>query len=613
MRGLVCCCPPWCCSGRWASSRVRGRRRRRSSRCSTCSSRGRGGDHLAIAGVGFPEGKTAHIAFRGDLVRPGAAPVQGVEVDVDAVVTSGTEIELPFDATLQKLFAGAGDRVAHTTFSGDLTVAFAASKPAAPPVAGTLHDMWLDVRPPMPHRAVAEAETAEGERTLAFLGIKASTVTGRGRRHPRRLGGAKIAGRHRASAGRRRRDGVRWGARPVRARPHPGAGRARGVAYRSGAAVVRTRRLRSSRSWGSSPAPRSALLGPVLILGLATIVLLLFFAPMPAVAAWLERTIAMRLQARAPGRTGRQSRFGASLRARLAVGVASTLFAFLAFTHYLGLGEVDVGILFVVATTSLATLGLVTGGQRPAGRYSLLAGLGTAARVVSLGVPAAAALVAVVIMTGSLRMEEHRSRASRLALGLDAVQEPSGLRSGRALVPDRSRPGEHRPSPITRGAPCHPLRRCPPRERGIQAIHRRRLGSDPRDVCRCGGALLRRLAESRGWLPSRWRDSSAGRCSAPRSSSPRHGSLSSRSLLLAVRCRPSTPIARCPCAGDGWCRCLCSISCSRRRGSPGGQDLSAETLAGAVMLAVTAAVMLHVVLRVRAWRSEPESDLDPFV
>ncbi len=40
---------------------------------------------------------------------------------------------------------------------------------------------------------------------------------------------------------------------------------------------------------------------------------------------------------------------------------------------------------------------------------------------------------------------------------------------------------------------------------------------------------------------------------------------------------------------------------------------SAETLAGAVMLAVTAAVMLHVVLRVRAWRSEPESDLDPFV
>ncbi len=213
------------------------------------------GDHLAIAGVGFPEGKTAHIAFRGDLVRPGAAPVQGVEVDVDAVVTSGTEIELPFDATLQKLFAGAGDRVAHTTFSGDLTVAFAASKPAAPPVAGTLHDMWLDVRPPMPHRAVAEAETAEGERTLAFLGIKA-------RPSPVAAGGIlvdSVEPRSRADTARLLAGDVVTefdGVRVLSVRdliPEPGA---RGAWLKIGAAVVRTRRSRSSRSWGSSPAPR---------------------------------------------------------------------------------------------------------------------------------------------------------------------------------------------------------------------------------------------------------------------------------------------------------------------------------------------------------------------
>ena len=39
------------------------------------------GDRLEVLGSGFPQGKAAHLAFRGDLHRPGFKPVKGVEIE----------------------------------------------------------------------------------------------------------------------------------------------------------------------------------------------------------------------------------------------------------------------------------------------------------------------------------------------------------------------------------------------------------------------------------------------------------------------------------------------------------------------------------------------------
>jgi NADH-quinone oxidoreductase subunit H len=308
------------------------------------------GDHLDITGIGFPEGKVAHIAFRGDLHRPGAAPVRGVEVNIDTLVTSNREIDVPFDATLEKLFAGPPDRVAHTTFSGDVTVAFASSRPAAPPVAGTLENVWLDVRPPLPRRAVAEAEAAEGERTLAFLGMHPSTTTPA-------AGGVVIDSvdpGSRAESGRLLAGDVITefdGVRVLTLRdviPTPGE-RTAWLKIRRGGDPHED--AASLSLLGFKPQAAASMLGPVLILGLTAALLLLFLAPTPRALAWLEETVSTRLRPRAAhprapkggALRGLTRHLGSRKSAWLLFAGASATFALLPFAHFLGIGEVDVG------------------------------------------------------------------------------------------------------------------------------------------------------------------------------------------------------------------------------------------------------------------------------
>jgi len=366
------------------------------------------GDRVVIEGIGFPEGKTAHVAFRGDLHRPGVEPVRGVEIDVDAVVGSGTEIEIPVTEGLLRLFAGAGDHAAHTTFSGELSVAFAARSPAAPPVEGILGDAWLDVRPPTPHRAVAEAEAAEGARTLAFLGIVVDPT-------PLRSGGLLIqsiapglpadAARLLAGDVLTELDGVRvLSTRDLVAVPGERI------------ATLKIRRDGSAREAiadvslaGLAPPTAASLLGPVLILGLATVLLLLFYGPTPMCVTWIERRLAERLRdgfrvrARAILGFDRPGTLASSL---LMLGAASVTLALLPLARPFGGAEIDVGLLFVATETGLATMALLGGGARAGRPYSLALALRAVGRVVSLAIVPAAGIVAVVMMNGSLRLEE---------------------------------------------------------------------------------------------------------------------------------------------------------------------------------------------------------------
>src|SRR5436305_5562010 len=72
------------------------------------------GDRLEVIGAGFPEGKTAHVVFKGTLYRPGKKPVKGVEIEVDGATTSADRVEMIFTEGLQTAFCGAGDKALHT-------------------------------------------------------------------------------------------------------------------------------------------------------------------------------------------------------------------------------------------------------------------------------------------------------------------------------------------------------------------------------------------------------------------------------------------------------------------------------------------------------------------
>src|SRR6266478_7323671 len=80
------------------------------------------GDRLEVIGAGFPEGKSAHVLFKGTLYRPGHKAIKGVEIDVESVSSSADKIEMMFTEGLQTSFCGSGDDAMHTTFKGDVIV-----------------------------------------------------------------------------------------------------------------------------------------------------------------------------------------------------------------------------------------------------------------------------------------------------------------------------------------------------------------------------------------------------------------------------------------------------------------------------------------------------------
>lgn len=364
------------------------------------------GDRITVRGEGFPEGKVAHLVFRGSLARPGTEPVTGVEVAVEGQVVSASEIEVPLTPALQRLFVGVGERAAHTTFSGELSVAFAAAVPAAPPVAGILGDVWLDVRPPNPHPAAAEAEAREGERVLAFLGLEVDPT-------PVAAGGllvTTVAPGSPADAARLLPKDViteLGGVRVLTVRdliPVPGA-RVAWLKIRRGGSPHED--VASVALLGLAPAPAAALLGPMLILGIAAITLVLFFAPTPPAFAWLEWRAAERILEHPDRFDGR--RLVSSLGTVTAVRgylFATSFTLLLPLVRFLGCGDLDVGMLFIVTEVALVTLGLLLGGRTAGHSYSIRRALVLVGRLTCAAIPGAVAVVAAVVSTGSLRLED---------------------------------------------------------------------------------------------------------------------------------------------------------------------------------------------------------------
>ncbi len=375
------------------------------------------GDRIAIAGDGFPAGKEARVRFQGTLYRPGEKPVRGAEVLLSGMVTGPEQVEVDFREAAQGLFCGAGDRAAHTTFEGDVEVAFAAAAPGAAPVAGVLRRAVLDIRPSA--STTDRAHESEGGRVLEYMGLRVATPTRRG------LGLAVDTVRPGSPADAAGIavgdvilgvDGVRVSAVGDLV-PVPGEREANLAVRSQGEAADADRRVSLD---GLRRAPSTELLDAAILVMTALGILLLLGAPAPSSLATALQRAASRLRARAgvvaparqsawglpwvgPVRTilrtaARETLPPASAWA-LTDALVAALLLVMPFGQYLVAARMDVEILFFLAATALAVVAVVAAG-------SASGGLRAAAHVAWQHAPAVLAIAGVVLTTGSLRVQE---------------------------------------------------------------------------------------------------------------------------------------------------------------------------------------------------------------
>src|SRR5262245_51540342 len=81
-------------------------------------------------------------------------------------------------------------------------------------------------------------------------------------------------------------------------------------------------------------------------------------------------------------------------------------FACLPFTSALIPADLNIGLLFILGITSLVVIGVLMGGWGSNSKWALLGGMRAAAQVVSYEIPAALAAMSVILISGSLSMQD---------------------------------------------------------------------------------------------------------------------------------------------------------------------------------------------------------------
>lgn len=426
------------------------------------------GDRIAILGAGFPPGKLARVTFRGTLLRPGEYPQRGEEIVTYARIASPDRLELAFDEGTQSLFAGAGDQAIHTTFEGDVEVAFPAATPGAAPAFGVLDHAIVDVRP-SEGNAIRDREE-EGLRVLAWIGIKA-VARGQGFvveavKPGSRAQAAGIA----EGALFTRFNGVRVASAADVVSP-PGA-RAATIEARAEPSGIETSHVVALDGLRRSPPAEriaAALIG-LIALG----IVLLFAAPTGATLAAAMQRVVARVRERAGTTRGARAAPAAGLeggapgsertllRTLAAAGraalpppglratgelAACALFGALPFGQCSAGARIDVGVIFVAAATSLAVAAFVANGSWRGARAAM--------HVALQHVPGAMAVASVVLTTGSLRAQEIERAQGGWPWDWLAFRSPGTLVAlGVLLSCTRIEPG---------GAP-------PSRERGLSRL-----------------------------------------------------------------------------------------------------------------------------------------------
>jgi NADH-quinone oxidoreductase subunit H len=161
----------------------------------------------------------------------------------------------------------------------------------------------------------------------------------------------------------------------------------------------------------------------------AAIVVLGFVLTVAGVTTWLERRVWARMQSRCgPNRVGPQGALqwladgvklfmkedlipaqADSRLFRLApyIAVVGFLSAFVVIPFSSGLivADLNVGIVFLTAVTSLVVVGILMAGWSSNNKWSLIGGIRSAAQIVSYEIPAGLSIMPVVLLTGTLSMQ----------------------------------------------------------------------------------------------------------------------------------------------------------------------------------------------------------------
>ncbi len=161
-----------------------------------------------------------------------------------------------------------------------------------------------------------------------------------------------------------------------------------------------------------------------------TVILIVFILVMVIIFIWLERRIIAWFAARiGPNRTGPFGIFqniAAALKLLLKEGINPTnadiiifwlapivafapviiVLAVVPFQNGALLADLNIGILFVVAISSISTIGIFMAGWSSSNKYSMLGAMRMIAAVVSYEIPVVLALAGVVLLAGSLSLND---------------------------------------------------------------------------------------------------------------------------------------------------------------------------------------------------------------
>lgn len=162
----------------------------------------------------------------------------------------------------------------------------------------------------------------------------------------------------------------------------------------------------------------------------------MFLLTTAALTVWLERRVAALIQDRyGPNRTGpfgllqpfadvaklffkedfvprAADKFTHSIAPVISVATCALLYTVIPLAHYIDIGgyrlylgiapNVNIGILFILAMTSLAVYGFTLAGWASNNKYSLLGGLRSSAQMISYELSMGMSIIGVIMVTGSL-------------------------------------------------------------------------------------------------------------------------------------------------------------------------------------------------------------------
>lgn len=175
---------------------------------------------------------------------------------------------------------------------------------------------------------------------------------------------------------------------------------------------------------------QNATLLSVTEMAIAGISLLLFLVPLCFFLGYMERKVAAFMQIRlGPNRVGPKGtlqivadtvkllfkegltpnasdKFLFNLAPIIVVVTSMLAMAPIAFTKNFQIWDINIGVLYVSAVSSIAVIGILMAGWSSYNKYSLLGAMRSGAQIVSYELSVGLSLISIVILTGSLRMSD---------------------------------------------------------------------------------------------------------------------------------------------------------------------------------------------------------------